>query len=324
MDLTRAEKKALARGLKAIQADRDFKISLQRELWNHRIRRERIAGKFRQSLLKSAFKVANIDRASIARRQELDHRSALRHLADLMPKINAHARSTRRGHLDRIALLKSLAASKSPPHLLPPPPPSPMGPPPELVILNEADNVSVDGDATTSLAPWNNTLKTTLGASDRDSATFDQRCDFTFFYRPPRSGVLHAWAWVAPNGFVEWATDSLCEVLSLALAKGTASVVLQQPSAGITNQVALSDQPLGPVVSAGSMTNCSTDDGMLLYDQFLSFETSSMELPVVADAPVQIVVSIILTGLVLAAECAFDFNTGPRQINVPAVILNLF
>jgi len=321
MDLTRAEKKMLTRGLKAIQADRDFKVSLQREIWNHRARRERVATKYRQGLLKSAFRVANIDEASIARRQELDHRSALSHLAELMPKINTHARSTRQRHADRIALLKSLARSKRPPHSLPPP--DPLGPPPELIILNEADRVSVDGDATTSLAPWNNTLKTAPGASDRDSATFDLRCEFEFFFRPARSGVLHAWAWVAPNGLVEWATDSLCEVLSLALAKGTASVVLQQNSAGITNQVALPDQPLGPVVSEGSMVNCSSDVGVLLYDQFLGFETSAMELPVVATSPVQVVVSIVLQGVVLSAMCAFDFNTGPRQINVPAVILNL-
>jgi hypothetical protein len=323
MDLTRAEKKVLTRGLKAIQADRDFKISLQKEIWTHRSRRQRVATKFRQGLLRSAFRVADIDEASIARRQESDHRSALAHLAELMPKMNAHARSTRRGHASRIALLKSLARSKVPPRVLPSPP-SPMGPPPEVVILNKADSVDfVNGDGVTNLAPWNNTLQTAPSASG-DGATFDLRCDFEFLYRPSRSGLLHAWAWVAPNGMVEWATNALCEPVSIVDATGTASMVLQQPALGIMNQVALPDQPLGPEASDGSLIqNCTSDYGMLPYDQFLVFETSAMELPVVANSPVQVVVSIVLQGFVYEALCAFDFNTGPRQINVPAVILNL-
>jgi hypothetical protein len=349
MDLTRNEKKLLTRGLKAIQADRDFKVSLQREIWSHKTRRERVATKLREGLLQAAFRVADIDQAAIARRQDLDRRSALGHLEALMPKVNAHSRSTRLGHADRIAMLKSLARSKRLPHLLPappaPPPPAPPAPRPEIVILTRADSVSVASGAasseakafellpspngssisgTTSLAPWNNTLRTDLGSSNRDGSNFDLRCDFSFLYRPSRSGVLHAWAWVASNGVVQWATDARCETIALVQAGGWASMALQQPSAsGIINQIALLEQPLGPEVHEGSMSNCSSDSGARPYDRFLSFETSTMELPVVANAPVQVVVSIVLQGFVFSANCTFDFATGSRQINVPAVILNL-
>jgi hypothetical protein len=322
MDLTRDEKKMLTRGLKAIQADRDLKVSLEREIWIHKARRQRVAMAFRQGLLQSAFRVASIDLGAIARRQDLDHRSALGHLETLRPRIDAHARSTKRSHADHIAMLKSLARSKRAPHVLAGP--APLGPPRELVILNQADSISVEGGAgTTRVMPWNNTLRTTLGARSRKGSAFDLRCDFVFFFRPSRSGVLHAWAWVAPNGGVRWATDALCDSLSLVQASGTASVVLQQPSSGITNQIVLPDQPLGPEVREASLVNCSSDIGWRAYDQLLTFETSTMELPVVANVPVQVVVSIVLKGFVGAALCEFNFSTGFRKINVPGVILNL-
>jgi hypothetical protein len=324
VDLTSKEKKALERGLRAIQAEREFAISLERKLWLHKARRERVAAKFRQRLLKSALRAANVDPAAITLRQQLDHRSAQAHLKTLMPMINAHSRTISRGHAGRIASLKVLAKGKQPPRFLAPPP-LPPGVPVETVLLNQAhDRTLWYGPGTTNLAPWNNTLRTTVAATSRDGQDFGVRCDFSFYFRPSRSGNLHVWAFVAANGIVLWATDALCESLSVVKAGGFASVTLQQAdTSGNISHIDLPDQPLGPEVDVWRTVNCSSDYGVRSYDSFLTFETTAMEFPVVAMNPVQVVVSIVLGGLVGSATCGFDFQTKNRQINVPAVILNL-
>ena len=332
IDLTQATKKLLARGLKAIQADYDFKSNLKKEIWIQNARRGRVAENFRQHLLQSAFKAANIDQAAIARRHELDSRSVRDNLAALTPILSDRARSIKQSHADRILMLKKLAKSKLPPRVMwgpPPPPPGPPAPATEVVILNKADTIAVSGGTVmASLAPWNNTIRVKLDASSHttpDTSTFDVRCDFVFLYVPPRAGILHAWAWVAPNGSATGATDGLCESLTLVVARGSASVVVQQPLATINNQIELPEQLLGPVLDLGSFyISCSSDYGAQTCDEFLTFETTGMELHVIANTPVQVIVSIFLSGTTWNGVCSLDFQTGPRQINVPAVILNLF
>jgi hypothetical protein len=334
IDLTLATKKLLARGLKAIQDDYDFKSNLKKEIWIQNARRGRVAAKFRQGLLQSAFKAANIDQTAIARRKELDSRSVRDNLKTLVPILNDRARSIKQAHADRITMLKTLAKSKLTPRVMggPPPPPGPNGSPvpaTEVVILNKADTIAVSGGAvTSSLTPWNNTIRAILDASSHttpDTSAFAVRCDFVFLYVPPRAGILHAWAWVASNGSATGAADGLCESPTLVIARASASAVVQQPLATINNQIELPEQLLGPVLDLGSFNpSCSSDYGAQTLDEFLTFETTGMELHVIANTPVQIIVSIFLNGTTWDGVCSLDFQTGQRQINVPAIILNLF
>ena len=338
-DLTQAEKKLLSRSLKTAQAGSSLEMSIQKEIWIQKIRKRRVAAKLRQRIVQSALKMTNVDQAAIAQRQDSDRRAALAHLAALKPKLNARAQAVKKEHLNSIAMLKSVAKSGGLPRIMPsgtpPPPHDPGTPPPEITILTTADSVTVaTGEGSTSITPWNNVLKIEVAAHDHDGEILKGpepdvsvdgiRCDFTFLYRPSRSGVLHVWTWIAQNGFLAWATDNQCELVSWVITSASASVVIQQPSLSTINKISLPEQTLGKPVNINSTFNCSSDYGTNIYDQLLVFETSAMELPVVSDAPVQIIVSVILNCIAADSFCTFDFNTGDRQINVPAVILNLF
>jgi len=337
LKLTSKEKKILNRTLKSIRLESDLKFNVQKEIWIQKSRRRDVAKKFKQRLLDSVLKSSNIDPTVITRRQELEFRSAESHRVTMINKIFPISNLITQKHTDNITILKTLAKTKSTPRPtpLPLPPPAP-GPKPvaEVIILNKAEKVHLDGTGITNLSPWNNTLKTVIGAHDYsnpilqppgpDVPEFQLRCDFEFIYRPTRSGVLHAWAFVASNGLAEWATHGACEDLSLLVACAKASVVVLQPSTTVLNKIELPEQLLGPEVHAGNFgIACSSEYGIHLQDRFLVFETNAMQLPVIANAPVQLFVSINLQGFAAEGMCAFDFKNGSRQINVPAVILNL-
>jgi hypothetical protein len=95
---------------------------------------------------------------------------------------------------------------------------------------------------------------------------------------------------------------------------------------GVTvNQVLLPWQTLGLADHHHqTFEHCLGDFGSNFFDEFASFETTAMDLPVVANLPVQVLVSLDVETITVDGTCDLDFMTDDRQIIIPAVILNLF
>src|SRR6266850_609824 len=72
MNLTDDDQKVIEIGLKAIHRQRVFTNKLEIEMRRDSIRRSRIAAKFREQLLRKAFKASGIDYEEILRRQKAE------------------------------------------------------------------------------------------------------------------------------------------------------------------------------------------------------------------------------------------------------------
>lgn len=328
MTLTPDELKHLELGLEAIRADREFKSAIQRDIWRDEQRRSREVSRIRQQLLEKVLKTAGIDPADIARKHEKTNSGAERQRVKLTSKLDEYVPAVARRHLNHIEQLKDLARLKRPPRPVPPPPPGPTAVPSEVIILNQADNVALtvdDGQGTAiNTAPWNNTLRTLLTFSGEDKNSF-VTCDFSFLHTPTRSGVLHAWTWVAPNGYAHWGLNPGCSGIARVWEDAIASVKVIQlsPSGAAGNEISVPAQVLCSEFHAGYFDFCALKWGHEVIDQLCTFETA-MDLLVAANVPVQVIVSIELRMIVSKGLGHLDFKKVGRQINVPAVVLNLY
>src|SRR5580704_12383051 len=108
MNLTDDDRKVIEIGVKAIHRQRAFTNKLEKEMRRDSIRRSRIATKFREQLLRKAFKASGIDYEEILRRQKAEDQSRLKRIAGLKPQVQKNARVIEKRQAGQIGQLQEM------------------------------------------------------------------------------------------------------------------------------------------------------------------------------------------------------------------------
>jgi CRISPR/Cas system-associated protein endoribonuclease Cas2 len=333
MEPTIEERKVIDAGLKRVRARGEFDKKLQREIRSDLIRRRKIAARFRAQLFKKAFSAAGIDQAEILKRQKSENQAALKRIAELRPQVSKNALVIAKRQAGEIELLKQRAKrlGRIPIHHGQP---APQPLPTEGILLDIATDIVVDGGTGTKTSfgtPWYNLVQTNLvGNTETIGGSYSNgfNCSYCFVYVPDRPGVLHAWSWVIPNGSFSWETDFTCDGGASVWCGMQANMSLQQTSpGGVSNYVYVpGDTPTLFSKSIGLDQHCLGDFGyeVIDSDDTVALETTMMEMTAIAGIPVLIVVDVAVEVMGSDGMCTLDFSEPGQQINVPAVILQLY
>jgi hypothetical protein len=331
MKPTAAERKAITAAIKQMRVRSDFDNKLQREIRSDLVRRRRIASRFRAQIFKKAFKAAGIDQEEIIKRQQNDSKAVLKRMAELKLRVAKNAPVIAKRQATQIELLKQSSERllMSPHKHNTPPPPAPT----EGILLDRTTDIMTDGGTgtkTSSVTPWFNLVQTDLvGFESSIGGSYLQSFDatFCFAYTPDRQGLLHAWSWAIANGSYSWETDFTCDGGASAMCGMNASMSLTQtyPGAVPDYRYVGADSVTLFSKSIGLDSHCTGDFGVEVIDTSSALETpAGQELPVFAGIPVTIVIDVSFYVEGYNGLGNLDFSQKGQQINVPAVILQLY
>lgn len=335
MRLSAKDKRTMEAGLKAFLQQSALNRKLQQKLQEESLRQNAIASKYRERIFKKAFKAAGIDQAEIAKRQDANDEASLKRLKQLKPGITKNVKLTKKRQSSFIDVLKQNTESglfaRFPHNHSSPGPGGPGSPAPELYILDTASSISIPDNGgigtTTSIKPWYNLLETSVQTTGLESRTL-LAC-WTFTFTPDRSGVVHGWVYLLPNGSFSWRTKSTCWDDAIATYQVTAQASFQQMSpSGILNQVLVGGAGV-PNIAVGGPNygmddHCRGASGFTPINDTTVYETTYAELPVVGGVQVQVIVQVYMNVSGQNSTGNLDFSSSGQEFNVPAVIINLY
>jgi hypothetical protein len=330
-------KSSIKAAIRAIEARSAFQRKLQREVLTYGTRTRKIGNAFRQKIFNKAFAAAGVNPADIKKRQRDNDASDKRFIQSLVSKINKNSRAIGRRQ-------KQLAKEMLRGHPKHPQRPGQPGRPGPAQSGNVIDFVSTAYDISfgppTSNTTWSSSIgdgKNLVRVRITDSinpAPF--RAFISFYYIPPRSGILNATAVVTANGSNWWASQHQCVEATMRQSADAYIALFPAYPADGPLHTPDGDTQIFLDNNWSDWPGCSTDIGSNVVDKLLVLQNST-GLPVYASPASGNPFNPFLqptTPIVIMVVCEFwfeadeaigeiDFEQFDKCINAVGVIVNL-
>ena len=324
-------KSSIKAAIRAIEERSAFQRKLQREVLTYGTRTRKVGNAFRQKLFNKAFAAAGVNPADIQKRQRDNDASDKKFIRSLVSGINKNSRAISR----RQKRLAQGMLRTRPKH----PDPGRPGPDPSGTIV---DILSTASDISFGLPTSNTTSSSSIGDGNNlvrvriiDSINPTPfRAFISFYYYPPRSGILNATAVVAANGSNWWASQHQC--VEATMTQSVDAFITMFPSGQQPDPLDCDVQSILDN-NWSDWPGCSTDIGSNVVDSLLVLQHPT-GIPVSASPPQTpfdpFVTTLPAGPAVIMVVCEFsfwadeaigeiDFAQFDKCINAVGVIVSL-
>ena len=285
---------------------------IDQEVRTYSRRSQRVGSAYREKLLEKVFISAGIDRAAITKRQGLSNKASSAFLNSIRRKVDGISPEIEARNRALIDSLQSRYGHGGA---------GPASPPEDVFILNLADSVSDDFAAgvqhTISTTPWNNTIKSLIGAD----VDYTSDATFTFNWTAPRNGILNFMVTIPVNGYCWWSSKHGCR---RAFLQEELHLTVAMYGIGQSNDFVYETLIVDELFD--DSPGCETDVGIKVVDTPIlidSRSTNPQGFAVTAGQSLSFYATLFFGLAADEAEGQMDFITGDRQINVSSIILFL-